>query len=419
MGYYKVGNKTFAGKLEAVLEAQATKQKVEWNFFDEVFEKVNWFEEPTMTIDQLYKIRAQQIREKYDYVVVFASGGADSTNVVKSFINNGIKIDEIISLAPISGLNNWDFNNQDQREENTISEVKYALMPFLNEISQSNPEIKITINDYFEDIASYKNDDWTFDAAGNIVTVLTSHFTDVEKFKHLDTLINAGKRVALVYGTDKPVVRITPKGDMLLLLVDSGLNYLNMPISRQRPNLDVVLFYWTADLPELLVKQAHIVGNAVMMPENKHIYDAISTTISKKEQAMASFKQVLDANQHQYTKDDVLKRYLANISNPVDPLFVAKSKYQRAIVPYIYPTTYKKDLFQCFKVNITAGFFTTDQSWVHKLHRGTGISEMVASGVKTLYNAINPEYLNPHGTGFVHYIKSYKFRTGNNTIIDK
>ena len=98
MGYYKVGNKTFAGKLEAVLEAQATKQNVEWNFFDDVFEKINWFEEPTMTIDQLYKIRAQQIREKYDYVVVFASGGADSTNVVKSFINNGIKIDEIISL---------------------------------------------------------------------------------------------------------------------------------------------------------------------------------------------------------------------------------------------------------------------------------------------------------------------------------
>ena len=156
-----------------------------------------------------------------------------------------------------------------------------------------------------------------------------------------------------------------------------------------------------------------------MMPENKYIYDAICVQYSKKEQAMTSFKQVLDTNQHQYTKDDVLNRYLANISNPVDPIFVAKTKYQRAIVPYIYPSTYQKDLFQCLKVNVTAGFFTTDQSWVHKLHQGTGISEMVASGVKTLYNAINPEYLNPEGTGFVNYIKSYKFKTGNNIIIDK
>ena len=41
---------------------------------------------------------AQQLREKYDYIVLAYSGGADSCNVLNSFLDNGIPIDDIIRL---------------------------------------------------------------------------------------------------------------------------------------------------------------------------------------------------------------------------------------------------------------------------------------------------------------------------------
>ena len=90
--------------------------------------------------------------------------------------------------------------------------------------------------------------------------------------------------------------------------------------------------------------------------------------------------------------------------------------YQRTIVPFIYPTTYTKDLFQCQKVDADAGFFTKDQAWVHALHKDTRVSDMVLSGVKQLYNSISPKYLNINGTGFVNYFKLYKYGNINDYI---
>ena len=53
-------------------------------------------------IDELYRQRAHQLRDKYDYVVLWFSGGADSNNVLNSFIDNDIKIDEVVSMINYS-----------------------------------------------------------------------------------------------------------------------------------------------------------------------------------------------------------------------------------------------------------------------------------------------------------------------------
>jgi hypothetical protein len=71
IGFYTVGDKKFSNKLDAVLSAQLTNSKIEWNFFDGVFNRVDWLTEPNISLDQFYKIRAEQIRNTYDYVIVF------------------------------------------------------------------------------------------------------------------------------------------------------------------------------------------------------------------------------------------------------------------------------------------------------------------------------------------------------------
>lgn len=412
IGYYIVNGVKYSSKFDAVMAAKETNSTIDWNFFDDIFSKVNWNLEPVQTLDELYRIRAQQIRDRYDYVIVFCSGGADSNNVIRTFLNNNIHVDEVIGLAPMSGLRNWDFNSQNLDESNTITETKFALLPLLNEISNINPKIKITINDFFEDITKYKDEDWTYQSCGNIVTVLTSHFTDVLKFPHIDKLINQNKRIALVYGTDKPVIRITDSGNLYFIFADSGINYLNMPADRERPLVDRVLFYWSPDLPEMLVKQSHVVAKAITMPQYKHIKEYLRAR--PKAESIGSFQDLIKmqelSGKDPVTKQDILNKFSPfNKENTIPTVFSGKSIYQRTIVPFIYPSTYSKDLFQCQKVDADAGFFTKDQQWVHDLHKNTKVSEMVISGVNSLYNSIPARYLNMNGTGFINHIKYYQF----------
>jgi hypothetical protein len=418
IGFYTVNNVPYSNKFEAVLAAQQINAEVEWNFFDETFSKVDWSLEPDQSLDYYYRLRAEQIRSSYDYVIVFCSGGADSTNVIKTFINNNIKVDEVIGIAPMSGLKNWDYNPSNTLDLNIISETKFALLPLLDELS-SKHGIKTTLYDFFEDMVQYKTEEWYFESCGNVVTPLTSHFTNVHKLPHIDKLIESGKRIALVYGTEKPIIKIAPSGDMSSVFADAGVNYLNMPDSRTFPNVDRVLFYWSNNLPELLVKQAHVVSRAVHTDDFKEIYHN-HILLSKKDMLSLSYQDILNYNEKNnitsLSKDHIYKKYTEIksqyvMSSSVDSY---RSIYQRKIVPFIYPSTYVKNLWQAQKVSLDDGLFTRDQDWIHILHKGTRISDIILAGSKTLYNSISPKYLTSKGTGFKTLMKRYKFGNSKN-----
>jgi hypothetical protein len=263
----------------------------------------------------------------------------------------------------------------------------------------------------------YKDEQWVYDSCGNVTTVLTSHFTDVLKFEHIDKIVQQGKRVALLFGADKPVIRILPDGGMYFLLVDASMNYLTMPKSREHPNIDRVMFYTTPDLPEMLVKQAHVAAKVIHMPQNKFICNSLRYTENQQIVGNVTFARAMEFqaenNIKVITKENVFNYHMNMLltKHDRDPVLSAKSIYQRMIVPFIYPTTYTKNLFQCQKVDIDAGFFTKDQSWIHTLHGNTRVSEMIISGTKALYDSISPKYLNMNGTGFLNYHNLYKFGT--------
>jgi hypothetical protein len=140
LGYYTVNDKKFYGKLDAVLYANSAKSDISWNFNKEIFNTVNWTEEPETSLLDFYKARAVQIREEYDYIILMCSGGADSTNMLYSFLKNGIHVDEVIVAAPLSGLSNWNWDNKNLDANNTISEVG------LNRVSYPNNVIQIVDN---------------------------------------------------------------------------------------------------------------------------------------------------------------------------------------------------------------------------------------------------------------------------------
>ena len=73
LGYYQVGKETFAYKSPAVTYASITNEKLKWIFYPEVWRNFinnRRYQLGQVELDTLYKIRAQQLRDKYDYLIL-------------------------------------------------------------------------------------------------------------------------------------------------------------------------------------------------------------------------------------------------------------------------------------------------------------------------------------------------------------
>jgi len=64
--------------------------------FHTVFDEANWQVDPQESLVSLCDKRAWQIRNSYDYIILYFSGGSDSITMLNAFIRNRIDIDEIV-----------------------------------------------------------------------------------------------------------------------------------------------------------------------------------------------------------------------------------------------------------------------------------------------------------------------------------
>lgn len=364
--HYKVGKKLFFNKIDAINEAIMSGLEVEWDFFKEELSKIDWKNEPFESLDDLYLQRAKRIRDKYDYVVVLCSGGADSTNVIKTFINNNIHVDEVIASAPLSGLRNYKFNSVDTSHKNTMSETHYAQLPLVKELAEVYG-VKVTINDYFTDILEYDTDEWLIRCDDWIHPSSAARYR-FEKHKHLRDIADSGKSLAFVYGIDKPVL-LKHKDNIYSVFTDLAVNVARQPFDRVYPNVDNVLFYWDVDSPKLLVKQAHQVANWIFN--------------SGKQVAL---KYIRDIDLH-----------------PNESFAVGRarhSKYERAIVPCIYPSTHRK-VFQAEKPESL--FLGEHDQWFYDLHHNTRTFQLITSDTRQFFKSIDKRFINPGNNGFALY----------------
>ena len=264
LGYYLVGWKKFSNKTHALLESKKSGYDVEWIFNDDVYGKIDWSVPIQTPLMELYKARALQLRQKYDYLTLYFSGGADSTNILHAFIDNNIFIDEILIWSPESFES--AYNNKDYSNANYYSETKYAALPHLDKFKNSlNPNTKITIKDFAKsgmDLLS-KQDNWyetmplgvTISISG-ILRQVTQE-TDAHFLRQLDT----GKTTCYIMGIDKPMVYNDGK-DYYAYFIDTGAYHVMSPVDFNNSNLDTVtteFFYWTPDFPEIVIKQSQLV----------------------------------------------------------------------------------------------------------------------------------------------------------------
>lgn len=276
LGYYLVNNKIFYNKFQAMIEARPTNSPIRWFFNEETFVPFDWSHEPEADITELYRRRAQQLRDKYDWIMIESSGGADSTTAIFSFLLNGIHLDEIVYRYSELGGKVWETNVIDQTASNQLSEWEYAERPLLQWVADNFPQTKITMLDYSENIRNDhefdKDESWVFTTKHFISPCYTMGKFDNyhDSFKQQ---ADQGQKICIIYGADKPKIFI--KDNRYFLYFMDHFTGHSTPEVGAYTNVTNEPFYWTPDMPELIAKQAHMVRAWFEQPANRKFVEAI------------------------------------------------------------------------------------------------------------------------------------------------
>ena len=261
LGYYQVGWKKFYHKTLALIEQVKTRQPLEWIFNDTEYGSIDWSSPIVETLDDLYKRRAQQLRDQYDYLALYFSGGADSSNMLRAFVNNGIFLDEIVMQSPEPVKNT--FNKEDTSDANVYSEIPFSAVPILNELKNLiHPNTVIRYQDTSRGLIElFNREDWFEQHPFGVTLALNplarqhTAFTD----KHILKLCDSGKRIAQLIGTDKPLLMYDGKDYYSYFLDVTALHSPPVDLTNREifdKAYHTEFFYWTPAMPEIVVKQA-------------------------------------------------------------------------------------------------------------------------------------------------------------------
>lgn len=232
-----------SSKIEALEAAHRLNGHVTFHFHDDIYSSFDWRVPITDSINDLYRTRAQQIRNQHQRVVLAYSGGIDSHNMLRSFLDNDIRVDAIFyfynSTDPDDqSVLNQEWNLQTRHRIQTLQQ-QYPDLKFYK-IDMSSITLRM-IDDYYDDYYYLIGD-------GR----LSPNSLGISFFKSLLPAEYNKLDTAMVWAIDKPRLRY-----------HNNRFYFNFLDKLFRPKpIDagsgIVYFYYSAHLPQLVIKQAQI-----------------------------------------------------------------------------------------------------------------------------------------------------------------
>ena len=230
-------------------------KKVTFNFHNQLFDSIDTRIEPDWTLDYLYSRRVEQLRNKYDYLVLLYSGGADSNNVLRYFQHTDTKLDEIVC---------YDDSSYMGQDSSISSEIFKSARPEVTRHLELFPDTTyrpIAIRDVqtklFTD-AQFKFDPY-MDITYNMQPMGIKHafgLCYVDKYKELHS---QGLKVGVIHGIDKPRP-VLVNGKWHMYFSDWSSQFGHKHYYRDFPFYDE-FFYWTPDDPRISIKQSHVIKN--------------------------------------------------------------------------------------------------------------------------------------------------------------
>lgn len=259
-GYYQIGNTKSYSKIDLINMHHRMPQDWYWDYNNKFFGSYNWSKEPDVDINELYRRRAQQLREKYDYLVLYYSGGYDSTNVLYSFLDNDIPLDEICVY-----YSSHDLVSNQYLELNSITWDK------IQQLQTRYPNLKVRKIDYSDQIINWTQtiDQLGYSASsldmfGSMLSInrliVDQFYNTVDDWK---TLLEKGKTVAWVIGGDKPMLRYN-NHQWIFNFHDAIVHSLIPPLRQITDNGNIgtcELFYWAPEpeCADIIIKQCHLI----------------------------------------------------------------------------------------------------------------------------------------------------------------
>jgi hypothetical protein len=266
-GYYKSHGKKVS-KITALEFWSKTGIKPTYHLFEEELDKIDLFVEPAESLDQLYAKRAQQLREKYDYLILAFTGGTDSENVFKTFYKNNIKLDEILHY-------HYDLRWRDKMidlmfEPESFEHEKLS-MPLLKHIKDNLcPDIKITVEDhtgvsinFYKEMGSGWHEKIGLDSLELFLSPAHAWRSDPSRLNPAwQKLLDSGKRVGLILAKEKLEVKRDDEGWYFQYFDGQNNKWFFPPVLRPDNPMAVELFYTDSTTVEMQIKQAHMIRNA-------------------------------------------------------------------------------------------------------------------------------------------------------------
>lgn len=280
LGFYDVDGQIFISKNLAYTESIKKSKPIKYNYNDDILGKYDWTKEPEPEVDlrEFYRRRAQSIRDNYDYVVLQYSGGPDSQNVLDTFLENNIKLDEIV---------NFNSYEKTQKIINTTHNADYVynVKPTIENIFKKyGNEIKINIIDEIEMTkkvwSEYNKLDY-YELLFNSITFPSVWVMRpsiwVKYIKHIRDKILNGDRVCVILGTDKTMLRVDRKKNLFYTnfsdILSCDIYNLSLYDNLLQGHNIVEFFYHTPKSPDLAIKQAHVLKNYIEKNNDKNCFE--------------------------------------------------------------------------------------------------------------------------------------------------
>ena len=194
--------------------------------------------EPEESFKDLCFERCRQLRDKYDWLTLYFSGGSDSETVLQSFIQSGIHLDEVVTNV---------FKIKD--DDPPLPDVELAVKK-LKSYSALRPKTKITINNLSRDVfLNFNKKQMWIDSTFN-GTIGNFRRTTLPVLKELgQDIILRHTNIGHIFAETKPHLVKKDKGYYA---------YWGTPIGVGQW---ADWFFTSLDLPKLHVKQCHMVKN--------------------------------------------------------------------------------------------------------------------------------------------------------------